>query len=177
MTQDVPAAPRPSRRLESLVLLSILVTVAGVTLPILGGNLAESRRVEAQADMQHIVDGLRDYSRDTRFYPTGHLGRTNITWLYGPGSLPANNLFGQEDEGASLDEVLLSDSMGGENWAGPYLGQIPSDPWGHAYVISVDGLVDVRKRAWVLSAGPNGEVETQPEAYEPVGDDLALPLN
>lgn len=63
-------------------------------------------------------------------------------------------------------------------WKGPYLGSIPSDPWGNAYLVNIaradPGVV---KAAWVISAGPNGQLETISDAsasstISAVGDDI-----
>ena len=51
------------------------------------------------------------------------------------------------------------------------------DPWGHAYVISVGAVelggqpISPGAQAWVLSAGPNGILETTPDAVVLGGDD------
>lgn len=59
---------------------------------------------------------------------------------------------------------------GAPGWNGPYLapGQIGPDPWNHRYMVNV-GLLSSRgsgsrehdsRAVWVLSAGPNGIIET-----------------
>ncbi|MEI6669923.1 MAG: hypothetical protein WCP29_17375 [Acidobacteriota bacterium] len=72
-------------------------------------------------------------------------------------------------------------------WNGPYLGRdITSDPWGHAYLVNTallrdnDGMMGVRfaNAVFVLSAGPNGVIETpfvQPiQTAHAFGDDLIV---
>jgi len=168
----------PRRRmtgLEGLVALAIMVSLAGITAPIVGGKLAEGRLDQTLVDMQHIVDGIRQYSKDTLFLPTGVQGRTDLTWLQGQGPLPqgADQLQGEVRD---LADVLTNDSMGGRAWQGPY-GQETVDPWGHAYMLQVAGLVDSGHPAWVVSAGPDGVLETSALDRKPVGDDLLLPIN
>jgi type II secretory pathway pseudopilin PulG len=52
------------------------------------------------------------------------------------------------------------------------------DPWGNAYVVNTGAQPG--DRVWVLSAGPNGRIDTpfrQPSAVAaPAGDDRATPL-
>lgn len=76
---------------------------------------------------------------------------------------------------------------GSAGWNGPYLapGQIGPDPWNNRYMVNV-GLLgaphagpngDGRKAVWVLSAGPNGIIETtisqDADRARTGGDDIA----
>ena len=75
----------------------------------------------------------------------------------------------------------------GTGWNGPYLsGEIDADPWGHAYLVNVgvlgggpsSGDARVACAVFVLSAGPNGIVETpyrQPSSNaRACGDDVVV---
>ncbi len=167
---------RRSRVLEVLVSLSIVVSLAGVTVPIIASVQAEARLESTVVGMQDIVDGIRGYSQDTLFLPTGNRGRTNVSWLYSEGALPQGIRFGGVVESRPLADVLLNRSMGGPGWEGPY-GEVPSDPWGNAYLVNVAGLVDSRSGSWVLSAGPDGIIQTSQDSLKAGGDDLLLPIN
>jgi len=170
-------AARPGM-LEALVGLSVLVALSGVLMPAVAEEAGESRRISALADMQSIGEGLARYAQDTLFLPTGVQGRTNVAWLYGPGNIPAGQPFGQGGEGRALDDALLRPAMGGERWAGPYVaGGLAPDPWGNAYLVNADGWLTPQERPMVLSAGPNGVVETAADARAPGGDDLLLLLD
>ena len=71
-------------------------------------------------------------------------------------------------------------------WKGPYITKLGADPWGKAYVIHVGGMqkggcpVDTTGaatcgasgRGWILSAGPDGVLDTAPTATTLSGDDL-----
>jgi type II secretory pathway pseudopilin PulG len=188
-----PRAEKPRAKqglLEALVSLCVLVTLAGVVVPI-GANHAEAARIEqTETDLADIARGLQAYTRDTGLTPTGIAGdaglgaasaggasgggaRTaDVTWLYGPGELPRNHPFGSELEARPLADALLTSVMGGERWSGPYATGLRPDPWGRAYLVNVDGLVDLRESAMVLSAGPDGVVETAAGSVRPGGDDL-----
>ncbi len=78
-------------------------------------------------------------------------------------------------------------SGAGTGWNGPYLSKdVPGDPWGHAYLINTGFLRGLppsavgcsRCAVFVISAGPNGTLETpfrQPIANALVfGDDLSV---
>ncbi len=53
-------------------------------------------------------------------------------------------------------------------WFGP---RMPADAWGRCLLLNLgEGSAD--GPVWLLSAGPNGVVETPPDASAPVGDDI-----
>jgi len=176
---DSPAAGKgpPPALLESLVALALMLSLSGVVMPAVADGIAEGRVADAQGAMHDIARGLAAYSADTLFLPTGREGRTNVAWLYGPGELPADNSFIEGGEGRALADALLEDVLGGEGWNGPYLPGLSPDPWGRAYLVNVDGWIDGREVAMVLSAGPNGRVETAATENRPGGDDVILLLD
>ena len=183
VSSELPSVGEPLRRqkklgwLEGLIGLCIMVSLAGVVSPMVGAASVEEKVDIAQSQMLHIVDGLQAYSRDTLYLPTGNQGRTDVSWLYGPGVIPANNPFAAGGEARPLEEALLAPVMGGRNWSGPYVDEITADPWGNALLVNVDGLVDSREEAMVLCAGPDGIVQTDAWATQPAGDDLLMLFN
>lgn len=68
----------------------------------------------------------------------------------------------------------------GRRWQGPYLTWLGLDPWGKAYIVSVGAMepggqpVAPRAKGWILSAGPNGVIDTAPDAAALGGDDIGL---
>ncbi|MFT7465629.1 MAG: hypothetical protein ACI9EF_003998, partial [Pseudohongiellaceae bacterium] len=84
---------RRSRVLEGVIGLGLLLGLAGVVGPGVADTMEKGRQTSSLAQLQHVVDGLRSYSRDTLTLPTGIKGRTNVSWLYGPGTLPLDNPF------------------------------------------------------------------------------------
>lgn len=96
----------------------------------------------------------------------------DVGFLAGDGPLPA------ELTGAAgivpLTDLLQDDRFGLDGWRGPYLGVVGADPWGTAYVVTFGGIRDWKTRVWVVSAGPNGRLETREPDAMPQGDDVAL---
>jgi hypothetical protein len=172
--------PRQARRgagfLEALVSLCVVISIAGITMPIIADEQAENRLEQSVVGMQNILDGIRNYSEQTHFLPTGNRGRTDVTWLYGPGELPRGIKLGNVSHSRSLNDILLNDSMAGSAWQGPY-GDPAMDPWGRSYLVNVDGLVDPRRPSWILTAGPDGVMQTPASAQKAAGDDILLPIN
>ena len=67
--------------------------------------------------------------------------------------------------------LSLTDMQG---WNGPYVKTVPADPWGNRYYCNVVSLyfgvgAYIYDQCWVISAGPNGIIET------PVGSFLGNP--
>lgn len=64
-------------------------------------------------------------------------------------------------------------------WAGPYIQGLKNDPWGHAYIINAEAMSATAHsggQGWILSAGPDGELETTPSSVELAGDDIGFIL-
>jgi len=103
------------------------------------------------------------------------------------GALEDHLVFNKSDD---VDELYPASATAPSppGWNGPYLEQVPLDPWGRPYVCNVRYLQDARvagtnKAAWdshavfCLSAGANGVFETSFDdgtelENEPGGDDI-----
>lgn len=65
-------------------------------------------------------------------------------------------------------------------WNGPYVTQLGLDPWGKTYIVSVGAMETTGRpvapgaKGWILSAGPNGVLETAPDASVLGGDDIGM---
>ena len=45
-------------------------------------------------------------------------------------------------------------------FAGPYIGNLDSDPFGNRYLLTAANLSTAGNHAYVISAGPNGQMDT-----------------
>lgn len=63
-------------------------------------------------------------------------------------------------------------------WKGPYLAKIGKDPFGFAYIAGVGAMetngspVITGAKGWIISAGPDGNLDTSPTASVLSGDDI-----
>jgi type II secretory pathway pseudopilin PulG len=88
-----------------------------------------------------------------------------------------NHLITNTPAGAGTKAYVTT---GGNAWRGPYLLQMPADPWGNAFLVNVakgDPALSPKKAVFVISAGPNGILETTSDALAsslvtPAGDDI-----
>lgn len=71
-------------------------------------------------------------------------------------------------------------TTGSRRWKGPYVSRLGVDPWGNAYIVSIgameaDGsLIVANAKGWIISAGPNGVLETEPDGTVLGGDDIGF---
>jgi general secretion pathway protein G len=96
---------------EMLLVLVILATLAAIVIPKLAGRGQQAKETAAHTQISAFEQALDSYEIDTGSYPAGNNG---LNALVDP---PANV----------------------QNWKGPYLKNIPSDPWGQAYVYTFPG--------------------------------------
>ena len=96
---------------EMLLVLVILATLAAIVIPKLAGRGQQAKETAAKTQISAFEQALDSFEIDTGSYPAGNNG---LNALVDP---PAN----------------------AQNWKGPYLKNIPNDPWGQPYVYTFPG--------------------------------------
>lgn len=86
-------------------------------------------------------------------------------------------IFGSIGSADHIYAVLASGNPRAADIARSQLKAVGADPWGRRYII----LIWTQHRpdlsdGWVISAGPNGILETAPNNMEAAGDDIGIPL-
>src|SRR4051812_7085501 len=89
--------------IELLLVLVILGVLAAVVVPKLAGHAERSRITAAKTDVSSLEAALDQFQLGAGRYPT-------------------------PDEGL---RALVEQPQNAKDWAGPYVKQIPNDPWGH----------------------------------------------
>lgn len=146
-------------------------------------------------------DPLNDAGNNLRFLaigtgsgnPTAELPSETLWTLAGDMSAtPArNNAFNHlalndPNANATSDEANIDYRA----WRGPHISKLGPDPWGRAYIIHVGAMQRngcpvastgappactvpaAGARGWILSAGPDGNLDTGPTATQLAGDDI-----
>jgi type II secretory pathway pseudopilin PulG len=181
--------------MEMAIVLAILSTLAAVLTPVVLNYVDQARIMRATADVKTIADAIRLYQRDTARYPI-YADATHAvtdmpvgTELIGPGAAPTapnntnwTNFNTTADMTQQLNQNLLglptSAQVGKVAYRGPYLGSVDSDAWGNRYIVTATNLkVGSSSWAFVISAGPNGVLDTNPSQsntsqFVVSGDDL-----
>ena len=96
--------------IEMMVVLVIIAIVAALVVPNVIGRPDEARVAVAGADLRTVAASLEMYRLDNRTYPTTSQGLQALVQRPSEAPLPANWM------------------------AGGYLPDVPSDPWGKAYL-------------------------------------------
>jgi hypothetical protein len=155
--------------MDAVLLLATLVLVVGIAIPVAGFDLRHSELMEAQHTTVAIADGVFAYRKDIGSLASA--APVHVPLLLGPGEVPELGAFGGTTT-ASLDNLLRSGRGAGFQWRGPYVEKIGADPWGRAYVVLLGGFQTAQRKPWILSAGPNGLIETDPGSMVCGGDDI-----
>ena len=158
--------------LELVVLLAIFIAVAGTVVPLLSAEMEDSRTSRAIHDASRIATAVNRFAIDTGALPRAADRGASAGALVTSGPAPERLPLGAR--------VSLADRLGPEagasapaGWKGPYLGEVGADPWGRAYAVVVPPPGS-RERAWVISAGRDGILQTSERSDELAGDDVGL---
>lgn len=139
---------------RTAIAVTLLVVLTAVIPPAGAYALARWRVVRANANAVAAVALFRER------IPVLRELAGEATVIAGPGRMPRGQGLG---EAWVQNPVSLAASFD-EPW--------PIDPWGRAYLLDVGALVE-RGAGLLISAGPNGEIETAIGASAPAGDDVA----
>ena len=157
--------------MEVVVVLGIISLLAAIMTPIVLDYLEDAKRGKAQAECNGIYAALMKYNKDNNKWPGT---KEETMYLYSAGTKPTDasaiTVGGYTDSaGAGLAFADVSIELYPD-----YMESDPTDAWGNAYVVLVNGLLDRSSadRALILSAGPDGELNTDKTDTKPQGDDI-----
>lgn len=167
--------------IEVIVVAAIIAVLAGIIVPLVFKEVDESKISKAKADVKTIQTAIMMFYKDNQKWPRytndGGTLVENITLLRTNGNFP-------EEVDANFDTTqigvlknhLVENGVGYDiKWKGPYLNDTNPDPWGNAYIIDASSF-GTSNPVWILSAGPNGKVETRKDSQSLGGDDIGIRL-
>lgn len=190
---------------EVIVVLAVVLLLTGIAIPMISGYMDDGRRARAQAETKVLAAALTSFNNDLGVYPARSSAGVNNTMkvlITGP-TVPTSNPYTASHQWATwalssangdlMDNHMLLNTPGGatggaypttgsSKWRGPYLaGPSPLDPWGRPYIVTVISAYSTNatnyKRIYVLSAGPNGTIDTGSTATattDVAGDDIGV---
>ncbi|MCA8941357.1 MAG: type II secretion system protein GspG [Planctomycetes bacterium] len=193
---------------EVIVVLGVILMLAGIAVPMISSYVDDGKRARAEAEVKMLGAALTSVYKDVGVFATRGRNGSNGTLyaLFSGPTMPTSNPFAANHSfsnwarhatrGDLMDHHLLENAPGGQTsaaydtsgstqWRGPYVaGSTPLDPWGRPYVASVIGSwyshATRYKRMYVLSAGPNGRIDTDRDSTattEIAGDDIGMILS
>lgn len=115
--------------IELLLVLVILGILAAIVVPKFSGRTEQARITAAQTQISSFSTALDAFEVDNGYYPKG--------------------------QGGLLD--LVQQPRDAQSWRGPYLKDIPKDPWNNDYVYESPGKVNTTSYD-LISMGPDGRV-------------------
>ncbi len=113
---------------EMLLVLVILATLAAIVYPKLSGRSEQARETAAKTQISSFSTALDAFEVDNGYYPRGKSGLQD----------------------------LVQAPRDATSWKGPYLKEIPKDPWGNDYVYESPGRFNTTSYD-LSSPGPDGK--------------------
>jgi type II secretory pathway pseudopilin PulG len=179
---------------EMATMLTVTTIVAGAVAPAVQDYIAQARYTRAVHDTHVIATAVSRFEGDVLGQSNKPRGWATFEVLVGEGAVPAVGIggdpawvapLGSATVGALGDQLVTnvvgyaSNPQRQTNWVrgwhGPYIeAGIGPDPWGNRYAINVKALSTGSSCTVVVSAGPNGLLETafKGPVIIPGGDDL-----
>lgn len=115
--------------IELLLVLVILGILAAIVVPKFAGRTEQARITAAQTQISSFSTALDAFEVDNGYYPKGKSGLTD----------------------------LVQQPRDAKNWHGPYLKDIPKDPWQNDYIYEAPGRHNTSSYD-LMSMGPDGRV-------------------
>ncbi len=131
LNTHTPSRPRNKRGftlVELLLVLVILGTLAAIVVPKFSGRTEQARVTAAKTQIANFRTALDAFEIDVGYYPKGRDG---------------------------LQDLVNEPRDAGSAWKGPYISEIPLDPWGNPYVYECPGK-NSRQGFDISSFGPDG---------------------
>lgn len=181
--------------IEVVVGVAIITLLAAVLVPYVGRYLEDARITRAKSDTSSIAATVATFNRDMALYPVFPDGtkldkaQETVVVLYtkegeDPTVGSGTGWAADAEAGTNYDTLenqLINNTPSGASakaystsgktyvWKGPYTAEFKPDPWGNKYLVAVKGLQSGDAgRAYVISAGPNRQLETT--QYQTTGD-------
>ncbi len=117
---------------ELLLVLVILGALAAIVVPKFSGRSEQAKQTAATTQISAFETALNSFEVDNGFYPSGKDGLAD----------------------------LLTPPKNANNWRGPYIKEIPTDPWGNPYVYENPGKNNVAGFD-IYSIGPDARAGTE----------------
>jgi general secretion pathway protein G len=170
--------------IEVIVVAGIIAVLAGILVPLIFKEIDESKSARAKADVRSISSALIVLKKDTGQWPINAGCTPAVTLLHGSGPngaiLPTINAgIGWDTTSPNTYMNYISTDDNGcwpATWKGPYIAWVNADPWGREYITNADQFLAAAGPIWILSAGPDGIVDTNATADIVANDDEGLRL-
>ena len=165
--------------IEVIVVAGIIAILAGILVPLIFKEIDESKISRATADVRSISVALIVLRKDVGQWPVNTSCQPTVTALSGLGTIPTVSGAGWDmSVRDAYENYLMRDDMGcyPATWKGPYMASIGPDPWGRMYLTNANAFLATTGPVWIISAGPDGVVDTAVANSTPQNDDIGMRL-
>jgi len=174
--------------IEIAAVVAVTATLAAVVVPVAMDKITQSREAAAKEDTKTLASAIIGFYADTGVWPARSATSDNHLYVLRTGNSSSNdpthsNWWTTDDRADFAQNHLVENGHSYANWAGPYAESLAGkkDPWGHNYVIWLKGMWGDSTTAsgdfgWVISAGPNGKLDTSPTDNELKPDDIGIAI-
>jgi prepilin-type N-terminal cleavage/methylation domain-containing protein len=176
--------------IEVVVVVAVIAILAAVLTPYITKYIDDSKIAKARNEVQVVGGAMTNFYKDTGVWPGRNAAGAAVAVLYTGAVTPAAATIFTANPPvvppvrnwpgavAPIDNSLLTNGNGNAYpangdmiWRGPYAASaLPADPWGKPYVVNVAAAGPI----WVMSAGPNGKVQTAATDNVIAGDDIGF---
>jgi len=118
--------------IELLLVIAILGILAALIVPKFAGRTQQAQEAAAKSDIASLGTVLDAYEVDNGAYPRGSSGLSD----------------------------LVSQPRDAQNWRGPYIKELKTDPWGNPYIYEFPGKYNTSGYD-LSSMGPDGQANTE----------------
>ena len=159
--------------IELVVIAAVVLLAVGLAVPIVQNQVVATAKAQAIGDLRQMAADILNYYNDTGRWPNS----APFAFTNGAPAIGESESIGSDSDALHVSKFLVANKPSVPNWRGPYMSISRPDPWGHRYVIVLEGLASPRSPyGWILSAGPDGVFQTSRNDPGAQGDDLGLLL-
>jgi len=166
--------------IEVIVVAGIIAILAGILVPIVFKEIDEAKITRTYADERSISNAVFVFRKDTGRWPVmNDVCNPVVTFMSGDGNYPGDVAAKGFDltVDSSFNNHLPQNTFGCySNWKGPYIARISTDPWGNSYICNIKGFSTAGAPVWIISGGPDGQMQTNAADITVSGDDIGLRL-
>ncbi|PIY79168.1 MAG: hypothetical protein COY81_04080 [Candidatus Pacebacteria bacterium CG_4_10_14_0_8_um_filter_43_12] len=142
--------------IELIVVIAIIAVLAVLGFGAYMLGIQRAKIARAQGDLDKIKKAILQLELDTNLHPGHTITSTCIR----------NDEYSLDDSGTT--GLVTSDpAFNTAGWKGPYIDEVPKDPWGNAYSFDPDYTCKIKAKGCetypddqevraILSGGPNG---------------------
>lgn len=160
--------------IEVIVVAAIIAILAGILVPMIFNQIDESKKARARGDIKAIHSAIIAFrgsinttglpiNKNPIYFNTADCSQTS-TLLISSGNPISNSwpLGANDSTFISALNITASHACYNNPSAINILTDVPSDPWGNQYISNTSDLATPGAPVWIISAGPNGVLDTTP---------------